>query len=106
MTHPIERQFYDEMDNLYEIKHNIKKKRYIKPFSFLFDHFLNDHNKWVTVTLLQEKLCIPSRSNAYDILETFRVLNLLVKKTIEHRKPALYFMINDSYWNYGKKELK
>ena len=55
MTHPIERQFYDEMDNLYEIKHNIKKKRYIKPFSFLFDHFLNDHNKWVTVTLLQEK---------------------------------------------------
>ena len=98
------KQFYDETDNLFELKTTLKKDRYVKPFLFLSHYFFNEHSKWITATTLQERLCIPNHSNAYQILETFRILNLLTKK-IQHNK-TFFFPINETYWNYTKKEIK
>ena len=104
MAHISEKEFYDEYDNTLEITRIIRKSRYIKPFKFLCKHF-NDYNKpWVTATLLQENLCMPDHSNAYQILESFRILNMLSKHIDNKRKSAFYSNVNKHLWEYAKKE--
>lgn len=107
MTQIAPRKFYDEMDNYYEIKKALKRKRYKTSFEFLHNYFFNEHKPWITPTILRESLCISDRGEAYQILSSLHVLNLLRKKKVEtcYRK-ILYFPANETWWHMFKKELE
>lgn len=102
MTHLTEREFFDEYDNLKEIERVIPKDRYNKVFEFLYFQFNHEKKTWITTKLLQEKMGIINHAYAYQILESFRILNLL-KKTINNIGRAYYFPINIEYWEEANK---
>jgi len=101
MSQLAEKEFFDEYDNLKEVEKIVCKKRYTKVFEFLY-HTFNNNKKWVTPKYLQEGVGMVDRSNAYQILESFRVLNMLSKKVIKGRN-AYYSQTNLEYWEEAKK---
>lgn len=105
MTQLAEKEFFDEYDNLNEIGRTISKKRYHKVFEFLYHQFNRENKSWITSKVLQERLGIVDRSNAYQILESFRILNML-KKQINKGGRAYYFPINPEYWGEAHKGVK
>ena len=56
--------------------------------------------------MLQQRLCIPEYIEAYQILESLTVLNLLQKNPSKNRRDKVYVQINPEYWNLAKKDLK
>ena len=104
MTQIAPRKFYDELDNYHEIKTALRRKRYAKSFEFLHTYFFNEHKSWISASILRINLCISDRVEAYQILSSLQVLNLLKKEKVSHRK-VLYFPINENWWHMFKKEM-
>jgi len=103
MSHINNREFFDEFDNLFQLKSLVKKQRYKNSFTFLYTLFFNDHKQRITVKELQENLGIYDRSIAWQILESFRIMNLL---TLEKRlNKGIYSPVNEQYWDVCHKEL-
>ena len=98
-------QFYDELDNIYEIKRFLKRGNNLKAFNFLFYYFFEKKNKWISALIFQQNLCISYHSIAYQILSSFTVLNLLTKQKKLDRK-VIFIVINQSYWDIIKKDIE
>lgn len=106
MAHITNKEFYDEYDNITQIEKTAKKPRYAKAFKFLLHHFNKNQKPWVTPSILQEELCIPEHAEAYQILESLRILNLLTKYIDKKRKVAFYHQTNKPYWENAKKVIE
>lgn len=103
LVHLAEREFFDEYDNLSEINKIVARKRYYKVFEFLFYQFNHEKKPWITVNILQERLGLVDHSTSHQILESFRILNML-KKNISKGK-AYYYPINLEYWDEANKKI-
>lgn len=104
MTQLSEREFFDEYDNLSEITRTLSKNRYRKVFEFLYHQFNHEKKSWITSKILQERLGMVDRSNAYQILESFRILNML-NKQLNKGGRAYYSPINPEYWEEANKTI-
>ena len=104
MSHINEKEFFDEYDNMFEIKKLIKKDRYKKAFKLLNQLFFEQRIPRITVKEIQEKLGIYDRSVAWQILESFRILNTL--KKIKRDASCFYSPINQPYWEVCADEPK
>jgi hypothetical protein len=87
--------YYDEDDNLREIKKIIKNESYSKLFIFLKEHFKTDAS--VTVYEVQLRLGVPIYSKAWQLLESFVFLNLLKKQKVGAKK-SVYIKNKESWW--------
>lgn len=99
----ITKTFFDEVDNYYEIERALERGRYHKPFLFLYDYLFSKKNKWINCISFQKATFIYNQGNAYQILSSFCVLNLLAKQHI--RNKVIFYIINDSWWHTLKKKL-
>jgi hypothetical protein len=101
------KEFYDEFDNHYEIKKLLRKERYKKCFSCVYNILVTQNHSYVDTVMLQQTLCIPEQSIAYQILYSFVILNLLDKKKVSKRRTTLFFIKNKQWWiDFYEKEIK
>lgn len=103
LTYLAKREFFDEYDNLSEINKVVVRKRYLKVFEFLFYQFNHEKKEWITSKILQERLGLIDHSSTHQILESFRILNML-RKNINKGK-AYYYPINIEYWEEANKKI-
>lgn len=99
MTQIAPKKFFDELDNHYEIKKALLRPRYIKPYMVLYTLFFTHKVQRVTGRMLREGLCMSDRVAAYQILDSLRILNLLVKIHVPARKEYFFMIKNPEWWH-------
>lgn len=99
MTQIAPKQFFDELDNQYEIKKVLQRPRYIKPFITLYSLFFNHKTERITGRMLREAMCIAERVEAYQILDSLAVLNLLTKIKHPTRTEHFFIIKNPEWWH-------
>lgn len=105
MTEIGPKDFYDDVDNEHQISRVLKRRRYIKPFKFMYIRFFVKGIVWMTASVMQEKLCIPDRQEAHQILSSLCILNLLQKQKKVGNTTLYYVPINKHWWDkFGRKE--
>lgn len=97
-----------EFDEEYERKARIGKivvrKRYKKVFKFMVKHFNDNNNNTLSSLYLQQKMFIPERTEAFQILHSFIILGLLNK--VKKDNKVRYYPVNDEYWKIAKEAVE
>jgi len=103
MTSISSKEFTDENDNIRAIGFAMSKKQYKKIFLYL-DDFFNKNNS-VTAADIQKKYYILEYSRAFQLVQSFVVLNLMKKIKMQGRKRRIFVQINPHFWDETKKNL-
>lgn len=93
----------DKHDNMRAIEYAIGREIYKKLFNYLDVFFKNKSS--VTAKEVQIKFFLPDYPRAFQLLDSFVVLNLLKKIKKPGRKQRFFVQINQQFWKEAKHNL-